>query len=276
MATLLLVDGVSWGSRQQAGASSFSFGFHRPDQYSPLPSNGCNRCCEPCTSTTRCSSSNDFLDRLEPPLPRSSDYYTNKRPGVTAPRLTIEMRPTLSQLYRDEPSDTLTEPSLSGNGNSSRQISSISDGQEVKRIQRLSPSYLSVSQPRRAMASGAVLQAASSSLRTKELRGTAGFYVGFATVLLGLMTVLQKGGLLGNSSALTATCTSCHGYGRRVCSLCKGRGSVSWEGKLKRMDLCPSCLGARIKKCPDCGGYCVRNDAPPFLQQFSKAKSSKS
>ncbi|KAI5077381.1 hypothetical protein GOP47_0007205 [Adiantum capillus-veneris] len=273
MATLLLVDGVRWGNRQQAGACSFPPSLHRPDH---CTSCGCNRSCEPCSSTTRCASSNNSLDRLDPPLPRIPDHYTTKRTGMPGPRLVIEVRPTLLQPYHDERTpDTLAEPSSPSNGDTSSQISITSDGQEVKRNYRVSPSYLSMSQSRRAMASGAVLQAASSSLQTKELKGTTGFYVGFATVVLGLMAVLQKGGLLGNSSAPTAVCTSCYGYGRRPCNLCKGSGTVTWEGKLMHMDVCPSCLGTRIKKCSECGGYRMRNDAPPFLQQMSKARMSK-
>lgn len=247
------------------------------DHCNVLSSHACNRSCEPSTSTARCASSNDFLDRLDPPLPRFANNHSNNRSAVSGPQLILETRPTLPQSYRDEPLDASVEPSRPGNGDIPRQLRNLSDGQEVdiKRNRRASPSYLSVSQSRRAMATGAVLQVASSPLQTKELKGPTGLYVGFATMILGLMAVLQKGGLLGNSNAPTTICTSCNGYGRRVCNLCKGRGSVTWEGKLTRTDLCPSCLGSRVKKCSDCGGHRMRNDAPPFAQQSFKGRTSR-
>ncbi|KAH7428861.1 hypothetical protein KP509_09G020300 [Ceratopteris richardii] len=125
------------------------------------------------------------------------------------------------------------------------------------------------------MTSAAVLQVASTPLKVKDMKATTSFYVGFTAIVLGFMAVLQKGGLLGNGSAPTTICTGCNGYGRRICHLCKGSGTISWEGKLKRTDVCPSCLGNLVKKCSDCGGYRMRTDDPPFLQQLAELKASR-
>ena len=49
-------------------------------------------------------------------------------------------------------------------------------------------------------------------------------------------------------------CPECQGYGVQRCSLCSGRGTIDWEGKMAHREPCPMCLGRRLHKCTACGG----------------------
>lgn len=60
-------------------------------------------------------------------------------------------------------------------------------------------------------------------------------------------------------AANTRSCDCCRGFGAVRCSLCRGAGTVAYEGKYVHAgDACPKCLGARCVACPECGGLFAR------------------
>lgn len=282
-ATILLVEGVRWGS-QQSGASASLSSLQRSGLGSS-PNCGC--ACPASAPVIMCSSSSNLFDRLDPPLPRfPSHQQSMKGYEVSRSRVVVEEQSGWQLLYVDEsssnsrdpphsePWNNLEQPSSPRRGDIPNKVTSFRDGQG-RDIRRTSPSYMSISRSRRATSHGSSSQLVPTPLRNRDIKGASGFYVGFAAVMLWLAAIMRKGGLLGTSSSTGTLCTTCDGYGMKLCNLCKGNGSVAWEGKLRHVDLCPLCFGGRIRKCADCGGYCSRSDEPPFSQLISMSKSSK-
>ncbi|KAG0600123.1 hypothetical protein M758_11G009000 [Ceratodon purpureus] len=83
-------------------------------------------------------------------------------------------------------------------------------------------------------------------LRSK-VPGPIGFVMAFAVAVLGVKTAVEKQGLLPGTPQ--KICEKCDGYGVQQCHVCKGRGVLTWEGKLlHKNDPCPLCFGRCVKK----------------------------
>lgn len=298
MATLLLLDTASWGKHAEvAAASSFLSSIYRANHSlpscKPSPPNCSCHSKSPQSPTTRCVSLDNFIDRLDlEELPRHPNQSSNKEIIASRPHVVLDTIPIDgSQPYNDvitmikripthESLDTLEKPSSPSHKDTSK-ATLFAEGQDLdlRRSQRVAPSYLSVSQSsrtsQRVMRNGSTIQLATIPLQMKDIKETPSVFMAFIAIILGLATVLQKGGLLGIANAPTKICSRCNGYGIELCDLCKGRGGITWEGKLRHIDPCPLCFGSRTKKCSDCGGVRVQKGVPPFLQQKARLNSSK-
>lgn len=225
MATLLLLDTVSWGKHAEvAAASSFLSSIYRANHSlpscKPSPPTSCScHSKSPQSPTTRCVSLDNFIDRLDlEELPRLPNQSSNKEIIASRPQVVLDTRPIdgsqpynhvntmIKRIPTHESIDTLEQPSSPSNKDTSKKATLFAEGQELdlRRSQRASPSYLSVSQSsRRVIRNGSTIQLATIPLQMKHIKGTMSVYMAFVAIILGLATVMQKGGLLGITSAPT-------------------------------------------------------------------------
>lgn len=101
-------------------------------------------------------------------------------------------------------------------------------------------------------------------LSNSKVPGPIGFVMAFAVAVLGVKTAVEKQGLLPGTPQ--KICEKCDGYGVQQCHVCRGRGVLTWEGKLlHKDDPCPLCFERCVEKCSSCGGVKVKKGLPPTM-----------
>lgn len=136
------------------------------------------------------------------------------------------------------------------------------------RSARARPPSMSLSQGLATVGRHAVSQtvgAVGNPVHRAKVPGPIGLMMALAVAVLGLKTAVEKQGAL--SGTPQKLCEKCDGYGVRPCHVCKGLGTLTWEGKLLHTDPCPLCFGRCVKKCSSCGGVKIKRGPPPALLQ---------
>lgn len=179
----------------------------------------------------------------------------------------------------EEPNATPEDPATAayGDGAHAEKLVDLGHDIDVKKgaraRARARPPSMSLSQGFSSVGRRAVshtVSAVGHPLGSAKVPGPIGFVMAFAVAILGVKTAVEKQGLL--PATPQKICEKCEGYGVEQCHICKGRGVLTWEGKLlHKDDPCPLCFGRCVEKCSSCGGMKIRKGTPPAASNVRAA-----